>query len=292
MPHLEWIAAEETGNMLRLWLIGADGALLGERTAQTPQDMTLAGKITQALGGDLPAAPVTVLCSGSPLLDPRQCPAVPAPPPSGTLAQTAPQTGTLRISLLPGLHQPQPADLMQGPETRISGFLRQHPDFDGVICLPGAQSIWAHISAGEIVSFRSFLTPELRALLSRGPSLGFTQNAADWDAPAFTEAVAEAISNPQSLSAALFRLHAQARLQDLPASTAQARLAGHLIGLELAGSRPYWLGQRVALIADAQTRAQYAAALAPQGVIAEEFEGSQMALAGLRAAYETLPAAG
>ena len=33
-----------------------------------------------------------------------------------------------------------------------------------MICLPGATSVWAQISAGEVVSFQTFLTGELLGL--------------------------------------------------------------------------------------------------------------------------------
>ena len=49
---------------------------------------------------------------------------------------------------------------MRGEETQIAGFLALNPGWDGVICLPGTHSKWAHVSAGEVVSFQTFLTGE------------------------------------------------------------------------------------------------------------------------------------
>jgi 2-dehydro-3-deoxygalactonokinase len=57
-----------------------------------------------------------------------------------------------------------------------------------------------------------------------------------------------------------------------------------LIGLELAGARPYWLGQDVALIGAPKLSAIYAAALAAQGVTARVADGAAMTRAGLAAA--------
>ncbi|HBR42153.1 MAG TPA: 2-dehydro-3-deoxygalactonokinase, partial [Sulfitobacter pontiacus] len=54
----------------------------------------------------------------------------------------------------------------QGAETAIAGYLQAAPEFDGVICCLDAQSTWAHISAREVVSFQSFLTPVMATQLS------------------------------------------------------------------------------------------------------------------------------
>ena len=56
---------------------------------------------------------------------------------------------------------------MRGEETQIAGFLSEFPGFDGVVCLPGTHTKWVHLSAGEIVSFRTFMTGELFGLLQR-----------------------------------------------------------------------------------------------------------------------------
>ena len=55
---------------------------------------------------------------------------------------------------------------MRGEETQIAGALSLMPGFDGVLCLPGTHSKWAQICAGEVVSFQTFMTGEMFALLS------------------------------------------------------------------------------------------------------------------------------
>jgi 2-dehydro-3-deoxygalactonokinase len=72
----------------------------------------------------------------------------------------------LRVSILPGLKQAVPPDVMRGEETQIAGFLAAAPGFDGVLCLPGTHAKWVQISAEEVVSFRTFMTGELFDLLS------------------------------------------------------------------------------------------------------------------------------
>lgn len=189
----------------------------------------------------------------------------------------------IEVRVVPGLRQREPADVMRGEETQIAGFLAQRPDFDGVICLPGTHSKWVHISAGEVVSFRSFLTGEMFDLLSTASVLRHTVGEG-WDAEAFSDAMSDALSRPETVAARLFSIRAEALLKGLDAGTARARLSGALIGLELAGARPYWLGQNVALIGAPKLSAIYAAALSAQGVPAEVADGAAMTRAGLAAA--------
>ena len=177
---------------------------------------------------------------------------------------------------------------MRGEETQIAGYLELNPGFDGVICLPGTHTKWAHVSAGEIVSFRTFMTGELFALLSQQSVLRHGIASGGWDDAAFMTAVENAMARPHSLAADLFSIRAAGLLSDLPAASARSRLSGLLIGLELAGARPYWLGQRVALIgADALSRL-YETALSAQATPAERGDGDETTLAGLTAAYKNL----
>ena len=55
---------------------------------------------------------------------------------------------------------------MRGEETQIAGLVAAEPGFDGVACLPGTHTKWAHVSAGEVVSFASYMTGEIFALLA------------------------------------------------------------------------------------------------------------------------------
>ena len=88
--------------------------------------------------------------------------------------------------VVPGVAQyGESPNVMRGEETQIAGFLSLNPGFDGVICLPGTHTKWAQVSAGEVVSLRSFMTGELFALLS-GAGLepvdrkGFVFNPLAW----------------------------------------------------------------------------------------------------------------
>lgn len=187
----------------------------------------------------------------------------------------------LDVQLVPGIKQDSPADLMRGEETRIAGLLSREPAFDGVVCLPGLHTKWAHVSAGEIVSFQTFLSGELAGLLVEHSSLRPSLAAMQDDADAFDTGVADALSRPERLAAQLFALRAEEVLHDLHPAAARARLTGLLIGAELAAARPYWLGQRVSILGRKEAARDYARALASQGVPAETHDAEDMTLAGL-----------
>ena len=65
-------------------------------------------------------------------------------------------------------------------------------------------------------------------------------------------------------------------------------MSGLLIGLELAAAKPYWLGQRIALIGAEALSARYATALSAQGVASETLDATACTLAGLAAARGVL----
>ncbi len=190
----------------------------------------------------------------------------------------------LSVRLIPGIRQDRPADVMRGEETQIAGYLSRFPNFDGVLCLPGTHTKWAEISAGEVTSFRTFMTGELYATLSNHSVLRHSVGEG-WDDAAFGDAVTDILSKPEMLAARLFSVRAEGLLKGLSPAAARARLSGILLGAELAAARPYWLGREVALIG-AEVLAQiYSAALVLQGVTPSIADGSEMTRAGLSALH-------
>jgi 2-dehydro-3-deoxygalactonokinase len=189
------------------------------------------------------------------------------------------------VHIIAGLRQDSPADVMRGEETQIAGFLALNKGWDGVICLPGTHTKWVEVSAGEVISFQTFMSGEMFALLSGHSVLRHSVASADWDAEAFDTAVDDIITRPERLAAHLFSIRAADLLNGTPAAQARARLSGLLLGAELAAARPYWLGRQIAVLgADAQAN-HYCAALKTQGVPAMIVDGTRMTLAGLTAAY-------
>lgn len=186
----------------------------------------------------------------------------------------------MTVHIAPGVSQTSPPDVMRGEETQIAGFLMDMPGFDGVICLPGTHTKWVHVSAGEIVSFRTFMTGEIFALIAEHSVL--RHDIGDgWIEATFLEAVDEAISRPEALAARLFALRAASLLEGSSPNAARSRASGLLVGMELAAARPYWLGRDVAVLGDGAQAGAYTAALRAQGAPVTTASAEAATLRGL-----------
>ena len=285
----EWIAVDWGTSNLRAWAMGPDGRVLAEASSEDGMGKLARDGFEPALlrliGPWLDGSPPVVACG---MVGSRQgwCEApyrtVPCTPLDRVAQVLAPTIDArLRVSIAPGLKQTQPADVMRGEETQIAGALRLLPGYDGVLCLPGTHSKWVHISAGEVVSFQTFMTGEMFALLSEASVLRHGMQGDGWDNAAFDAAVTDALSRPERLGARLFSLRAEGLIAGLSPQAARARLSGLLIGTELAAAKPYWLGQRVTLIGAEKLAAAYARALAAQGIEAGHLSVTDCTLAGL-----------
>lgn len=283
-----WIAVDWGTSNLRAWAMGPDGVLAEASSDDGMGKLSRDGfepALLRLIGPWLAGRPPVVACG---MVGSRQgwCEApyrmVPCTPLDPGALVLAPVTDArLKVSIAPGLKQLSPADVMRGEETQIAGALRLMPGYDGVLCLPGTHSKWVHISAGEVVSFQTFMTGEMFALLSEASVLRHGMQGGGWDEAAFDPAVSDALSKPEKLGARLFSLRAEGLVAGLTPHAARARLSGLLIGTELAAAKPYWLGQRVTLIGAENLSAAYARALSSQGVVAERLSATDCTLAGL-----------
>ncbi|UWQ14264.1 2-dehydro-3-deoxygalactonokinase [Aliiroseovarius sp. M344] len=291
----DWIAVDWGTTHLRVWLMSAAGKVLERRES----DKGMGGLARDAFEPTLHAllqdkltdTPLPVLVCG--MAGSRQgwaeAPyvAVPCAPP-GVADATHLSVPAMEVFILPGVKQSSPADVMRGEETQIAGFLSGEPDYDGVLCLPGTHNKWVHISAGEIVSFRTFMTGELFDLISTRSVLRHSVNTDGWDQSAFDAALADTMSRPADLAAKLFSLRAEGLLENLSAEAARTRLSALLIGAELAAAKPYWLGQQVVILGEDTVARAYETALAAQGAAVRVVEAENATLAGLVAAYNSL----
>ncbi|WP_339109925.1 2-dehydro-3-deoxygalactonokinase [Thioclava sp. GXIMD4216] len=171
-----------------------------------------------------------------------------------------------QIRLLPKLVQNHPPVTAHPREVAlIAGLLKAQPQFDGVIAMTGETTLWAQISAEEVVSVTRSATGRLFAAFGGGAPL-------PPDAE-FDDALSETRARPERLMRALAT----------PALSRQA-LLGSLIGAELSDTRPWWLGQRVLTFgpfAQALTHA-----LAQQGAAATEGAADHALRAGLLSAFD------
>jgi 2-dehydro-3-deoxygalactonokinase len=286
----DWIAVDWGTSRLRAWAIGVDGSI----RAEARSDDGMAGLATEAfepallrlIEDWLGAEPVPILACG--MVGAKQgwqeapYASVPAKPRELVPMPLAhAKDRRLQVSVVPGLSQKTPPDVMRGEETQIAGILALEPNFDGVLCLPGTHTKWVRISAEEVVSFQTVMTGELFDLLANDSVLRHSVASPDLDEEAFLAAVSDTLSRPERLAQRLFSVRADATLNGVPAARGRASLSGSLIGAELAATRAYWLGQDVIVAGAPGLSDLYAKALSAQGVAARTRHADPLTLAGL-----------
>ncbi len=292
-----WIAVDWGTSNLRAWLMGPDGpqaqAVSDDGMGKLKPD-EFEPALLRLIDPWLTAPVTSVLACG--MVGARQgwreaaYRTVPCTPVDAAgVLHVATQDQRITFHIAPGLRQDRPADVMRGEETQVAGALALNPGFDGVICAPGTHSKWMQVSAGEVVAFQTYLTGELFALLSTQSvlrhSLLVAEGGEAWDDVSFDEGLSDALSRPDRIAARLFSLRAEFLLHGLTPAQARARLSGLLIGIELAGSKPYWLGQNVILIGAPALAGNYIRALQQQGLTAKTLDATACTLAGLSALH-------
>ncbi len=279
---MNWIAVEQGKTHLQAWaMLDSKGHDHVSCKFDTPAAQGLDEQaLLSLIGGWLGPEPVLVIICGQTGAQAHSVPATPGDMQPVPLPTTDPR---LKVYGLPGLKQSTPPDFMHSDTARIAGFLALNKGWDGVICQPGAQTSWAQISAGEVVSFQTFLTGDLALMLVRHLSLPETNPQQEWDEDVFASALDTALARPERMALALNTLRVEHEIQGLSAKAALARLWGILVGGELAAARPYWLGQQLAVIATPDMTKPYQQALQLQGVPVTIANADRMTLAGLTA---------
>ena len=294
---VSWVAVDWGTSNLRIWLMSHDSQVIDHNSSdQGMATLNSAAEFEQVLFecletllGDSDTLPV--VCCG--MVGAKQgwqdagYSAVPHNPLQYQKLDTLPTThNQLAVWVLPGLCQLQPADVMRGEETQIAGVLCQYKEFTGVLCLPGTHSKWALSQAGEVVSFNTFMTGELFALLSKQSVLRHSVIDDQWSDEVFQQGVSDGFNNPSQFTGALFSVRAKDILGSGTTQFGKARLSGLLIGIELAGTQQWWQGQKVMLIGDSQLQSLYKLAMQQMNIDVVLMDATQMTLAGLTAAYE------
>ena len=289
----DWIAVDWGTSNMRAWAMSASGTVLDEVRSDRGMGSLKPAEFEQALRDaiapwDHKGAPMIACGMVGAKQGWMEAPYAAVPCAATPEGFTKPDAGDLDVYIIAGLKQADPADVMRGEETQIAGFLSMNKNWDGVICLPGTHTKWAHISADEVVSFQTDMTGDLFAAISGNTVLKHSVSSDDWDNDAFDGGVADAMARPERLAARLFSLRAEGLLNGMQNGMAKARLSGLLIGAELAGAKPYWLGQQIAVIGAGGLCSLYVRALAAQSAPATQVKGDAITLAGLTAAFKRL----
>ncbi|WP_212524251.1 2-dehydro-3-deoxygalactonokinase [Actibacterium sp. MT2.3-13A] len=271
----EWIAAAQDGAILWLWQMEGGAHPLEQHSASADSPESLA----ETAAALMPGVGGPIVACGLPQAGFRKVPCEPLDAAPLDLASSP-----RRVAAIPGLAQENPAHVTQGAETKMAGFLALNPKFDGVLCLPGTETAWAHVSAGEVVSFQTFATADL----ARDSAARLGLRAEAWDEPAFLETLSEVQARPERLAGRIASLRAEGLLAGLSENVARARLWGALVGAEMAATRPYWLGQPVAVIGEGALAAIYVSAVTAQGAAPVQAKGQAMLLKGLAEARARL----
>ena len=293
-----WIAADWGTSNLRIWALGADGNELDHHVSAkgmgTLQPTEFEPALLDLIGDLLPMGRKTpvIICG---MAGSRQGWAeapyrtVPCPPPGLTDAtRVSADDPRLDVFLLPGLKQQEPADVMRGEETQIAGALALHPDFEGVLCLPGTHTKWARIANGSVKQFQTFMTGEMFALLSKQSVLRHSLPEDVMDTAAFNAAVSEMKQNGGRNAADLFGIRAGSLISDLDPAGARGRLSGLLIGAELAAVHDLDKAKHIAVLGSVGIANLYDSALGIFGKEAVKIDADTATLRGLCLAYDSL----
>jgi 2-dehydro-3-deoxygalactonokinase len=249
MTNPAYVAVDWGTSSFRLWLIGADGNILGER--RSGEGMTTAAKtgFADVLNAHLAALSVPekvpVIACGMVGAKQGWIEAgyidVPASL-SSILTGAVSVPGQSRdVRILPGLAQRDKAapDVIRGEETQLLGALGPGGRGMQAVCMPGTHSKWVHVQDGDVIGFSTFMTGELFDAISKHTILSHAVAGAD-EAPAdnsaFKAAVSTAFRQPAMATNLFFTARSGQLLHGLTAAGAQAKISGTLIGLEIAGA--------------------------------------------------------
>ncbi|RCK53602.1 2-keto-3-deoxy-galactonokinase [Thalassospira profundimaris] len=303
--RLGWVAVDWGTSNLRLWAMDADDGILARAESdlglnkindggfETVLRDLVAGWLPDTLSDD---NSISVIVCGMAGAKQGWCEApyatVPARPETlaaGAVKPVLKQAG-LDVHILPGLCQVDDPDVMRGEETQLVGFMADHPDFAGWVCLPGTHSKWARIANGTISGFRTYMSGEVFALLSQQSILRHSMQGAD-DAAAFENAIRHISVKPKELLHCLFGIRAGGLVSPdgQQAGAGAAILSGYVIGSEIADIMAR-LGrdESIALIGAGKLASLYRQALHVHDFDAEIIDAESATLGGLRRAHAAL----
>lgn len=290
------IAVDWGTSNLRAWRLDGAGRVL-DRMASA-QGITrvaggdFAGVLRDSVGAWLAAGERHILLCG--MVGSRQgwveAPYLPCPasPDAVAAALVAVPFAEAQVKLVPGLSARDPAgvpEVMRGEETKLVGLMTA--GHDGLVCMPGSHTKWAHIEGGRIAGFATYFTGEAFAALREGTILGRMMAAGGAiDAEGFRRGVVRSGAAGHLLHQ-LFGVRAMGLFGELDEAAAAGFLSGLLIGHEVRAAMGG--ASAVKLVGDPALVGLYADAIGLCGGRAEvlEFDAAVagLALIGGRAAW-------
>jgi 2-dehydro-3-deoxygalactonokinase len=219
----------------------------------------------------------------------REAPYAPCPAGPDDLAAAILWIEPQRTGIVPGVCQRRDAgaDVMRGEEVQVIGAAaRGLIPPDCLVCHPGTHAKWIRVRAGRIAAFRTMMTGELFALLSKHSILAPQLKGEATADEAFCHGARDGLAG-QSLLAALFAIRAR-HLLDEQAGDPTSFASGLLIGGDVReGLRLHHTGP-IVLMGRPDLCALYRAALAEAGRDAAEVDGQSAFLAGIHMLTELM----
>ena len=292
MTKPAFIAGDWGTTRLRLYLCGADGAVLGraeaEGAALPNHDERFAAAVAgwDAAHGKLPAVLGGMVGSTIGWKDVPYftCPARPGDIAGGALRF---DHGGRTIAIVPGLKctgLTGAPDVMRGEEVQILGALRLNPALAKgrhIFCMPGTHAKWVEVVDGAVTRFQTALSGELFELLRKHSVLARDGGEVNVGGDALKLGLKTA-RQPADLLHLLFSARSRVVTGEMPKGDAASYLSGLVLGKDVATAAAlFGLAGIVHLVCTPQLAALYAAALADYGLGAAVIDGDDAALAGL-----------
>lgn len=277
----------------RLWLLDADGHVLGEsrgddgliHAKEAGFETVLERHLANVGAPD--ALPVVICGMAGSRTGWIEAPYMNLPAGlEGIVSAAKPVPARRRIIMLPGVARSDEnaPDVMRGEETKLLGLVHRGTH-DAFVVMPGTHAKWVHIANGKLDDYRSFMTGELFALLKDKSVLAGAlegAKAVDPKSAAFSDGVKTSLEAPELIANALFGVRAGWLVHDFKPDDQLARLSGLLIGLEVAGGRKlFGARQEILLLSDDVMGALYGSALEIAGLKVTRIQADELVRDGL-----------
>ena len=213
---------------------------------------------------------------------------IPSSPSDVDVTKPHVEDARIDVSILAGLSQSEPSDVMRGEETQIAGFFAKNADFSGLICMPGTHSKWAFLANGEVVKFKTVMTGEMYSIICDHSVLRQLVNKNASDTQAFQKGVQEGAENPELLLSNLFSIRARSVLENVNSNASAAHLSGLLIGTEITTMRKLMPSDTIKLLGSGVLAELYAEAFAVLGQSITPMDVTELTVLGLHKAWQNL----
>ncbi|WFS01397.1 2-dehydro-3-deoxygalactonokinase [Rhizobium tumorigenes] len=300
MERPAYVAVDWGTSSFRLWLIGTDGNILGERRSgegmTTAASLGFAGVLQAHLDSLSVPADVPVIICG--MAGARQgwveAGYIDTPTSlSAILTGAVSVPGQDRdIRILPGLAQRsrEAPDVIRGEETQLLGALSGESRGEQIVCMPGTHSKWVRVVDGTVSGFSTFMTGELFDVISKHSILAQAiAGAGEPDTAAFEAAVGAIFKQPTMATSLLFGARSGQLLHGLSPAGAKAWISGTLIGAEIAGAlSSAGDGATITLVASGGLQSLYETAFKSLSISYQTIDADAAVRRGLSAAAKAI----